>query len=157
MMNRKWLLGWGVVASLGVALAAQDDAPLKSNDVPEDALMRAKLASTQDVVEGLVQKDFQQISTAAAGLLSMCRGEEWETHPDPTYQAYRDQLQRQSKKLLDQAGVRNLDGATYAYLGVLSTCVDCHSHCRDVLRIAADEPDLIPIPTTSDSNGAVTR
>ncbi len=156
-MKMRWWLSCGAVAGLGVALVAQDAAPPTSREVPEDALMRAKLASTQDVVEGLVQKDFQQISTAAAGLLSMCRGEEWESHPDPTYQAYRDQLQRQSKKLLDQAGVRNLDGATYAYLGVLSTCVDCHSHCRDVLRIAADEPELIPIPTAVDSKGAVTR
>ena len=85
---------------------------------------------------------------------------DWEANQDPTYADYREQLRRQSKKLIDQAGTRNLEGATYAYLGVLSTCVDCHSHCRDVLKIASDIPQLraIPIPTTASSDDeAVTR
>lgn len=156
-MTMRWILGWGAVAGLGVALLAQDAAPVKPREIPEDALMRAKLAATQDVVEGLVQKDFRQINDAATQLLVMCQGDAWDSHPDTTYQAYRDQLQRQSKKLLDQAGVRNLEGSTYAYLGVLSTCVDCHTHCRDVLKIASEEPELIPIPTAVDSDRAVTR
>lgn len=156
-MTRQGMLGCGLIAGLGVALVAQESAPVRTREIPAVDLMQAKLASTQDVVEGLVQKDFRRINNAASQLVAMCQGEGWDTHPDVTYQAYRDQLQRQSRKLLDQAGSRNLEGATYAYLGVLSTCVDCHTHCRDVLKIAAHDPDLIPIPTAADSSGAVTR
>jgi len=156
-MKLQSVLCYIAIAGVGVALWANDVPRKAPPEKSEDALMRAKLVSTQTIVEGLVKKNFRQVNDAASELLSMCAGEEWESNADETYQAYRNQLKRQSKKLIDQAGVRNLEGATYAYLGVLSTCVDCHSHCRDVLMIAADEPNLVPIPTAVDQDGAVTR
>ena len=147
-MNRNTLLGCGILALVGVAFATADS---KSSSEPQDALMRAKLASTQSVVEGLVEKDFRMINDAGVELLKMCNSGEWRANQDQTYADYREQLRRQSRKLIDQAGVRNLEGATYAYMGVLSTCVDCHSHCRDVLKIATDTPRLraVPIPTVA--------
>ncbi len=153
-MQRNALVGFGLLAIVGVAFAAADPSSKSPNSVPQDALMRAKLASTQSVVEGLVEKDFRVINDAGVELLKMCNSTDWEANQDQTYADYREQLRRQSRKLIDQAGVRNLEGATYAYLGVLSTCVDCHSHCRDVLKIAADTPRLraVPIPTTAVDN-----
>lgn len=159
-MQRNTLFGIGLLATVGVAFAAGEPKGTPVSVEPQDALMRAKLASTQAVVEGLVEKDFAMINKAGVELLKMCNSGDWEANQDPTYADYREQLRRQSKKLIDQAGTRNLEGATYAYLGVLSTCVDCHSHCRDVLKIASDIPQLraIPIPTTASSDDeAVTR
>jgi hypothetical protein len=157
-MRRNWIGGLGVFATLGVALlAAEGEAP-RRDVTPQDALMRAKLASTQAVVEGLVEKDFRMINNAGVELLKMCNSGDWEANQDEVYSQYREQLRRQSRKLIDQAGVRNLEGSTYAYLGVLSTCVDCHTHCRDVLMIATDAPRLVPIPTTAvDNADSVTR
>ncbi|MFO1005136.1 MAG: hypothetical protein U0929_04185 [Planctomycetaceae bacterium] len=153
-MQRNALLGFGLLATVGVAFAAGDPKSSPASAEPQDALMRAKLASTQAVVEGLVEKDFAMINKAGVELLKMCNSGEWEANQDATYADYREQLRRQSRKLIDQAGTRNLEGATYAYMGVLSTCVDCHSHCRDVLKIASDMPQLraVPIPTTVSSN-----
>jgi hypothetical protein len=153
-MRRNWIWGLGLFATVGVALlAAEGDAPQK-DVTPQDALMRAKLASTQAVVEGLVEKDFRMINDAGVELLKMCNSGDWEANQDELYSEYREQLRRQSKKLINQAGVRNLEGATYAYMGVLSTCVDCHTHCRDVLMIATDAPRLqaVPIPTAAVDN-----
>jgi hypothetical protein len=159
-MQRQALFGIGILATLGMALFAAEAQPSKETPALENSLMRAKLVSTQSVVEGLVEKDFRMINAAAVELLKTCESDDWESNTDSLYADYREQLRRQSKKLIDQAGMRNLEGATYAYMGVLSTCVDCHSHCRDVLMIATEKPRLrvVPIPTTAvDSNGAVIR
>ena len=154
IMQRNVLLGVGLLATVGVAFAMGDSKPSSSGAEPQDAIMRDKLASTQSVVEGLVEKDFAMINKAGVELLKMCNSGEWEANQDATYADYREQLRRQSRKLIEQAGLRNLEGATYAYLGVLSTCVDCHTHCRDVLKIANDTPRLraVPIPTTASDN-----
>ena len=159
-MPRKTWFGLGMLATVSMALLAADSKPPEQPPAVHNTLMRAKLASTQSVVEGLVEKDFRMINAAAVELLRTCDSDDWESNTDSLYADYREQLRRQSRKLIHQAGMRNLEGATYAYLGVLSTCVDCHSHCRDVLMIATDKPRLrvVPIPTTAvDSNGAVTR
>ena len=149
------IMAWVTVGGLGITLAAGNPRP--DQEAVENELMRAKLANTYLIVRGLVQKDFRLIQDTASELLKTSESHEWDSHEHETYQAYREQLKRQSRKLLEQAGVRNLEGSTYAYLGVLSTCVDCHSHCRDVLMIATAEPVLNPIPTAVDAQDTVTR
>lgn len=135
-------LGWSLVHG-------ESKAPAKSQPAPESALMRAKVASSHKIMEGLVSKDFLEIRSGAEELKRICRATEWEANSDPVYAHYRSELIRQANKLIDGADQSNLDATMFAYINTLTTCVNCHDHCRDVLQIATVKPraKIIPIPT----------
>jgi hypothetical protein len=139
------------VCGFGWSLVGGESKPAaKSYHPAENALMRAKVASTHKIMEGLVAKDFHEIRTGAEELKQICRGTEWEAHADPHYAFHRAELVRQANKLIMAADQANLDAATFGYFSALTTCVNCHEHCRDVLKIAnVKRPSkIIPIPTT---------
>lgn len=133
---------------LTVLLAA--DKPKPEKLTAEDILMRAKLASSQKVMEGLVEKNFAHIQKGGEELVKVGEADEWGAHEDPSYEHFRREFRRQARKLATFGEQQNLEAATYAYLALVTTCVECHSHCRDVLRIATEPPNLkaVPIPTT---------
>ncbi len=116
-------------------------------------LMLAKLASTQRVVAGLVSKNFSEIKRGAQDMQRICDAAQWELHPDPVYGHHRTELRRQSMKLAELAETQNLDGAAFAYMQTMSTCISCHEHCRDVLRIAELPKSMnrvVPIPASEE-------
>ncbi len=142
-------LGWSLVQ-------AESKAPAKSPPVPESALMRAKVASSHKIMEGLVARDFTEIRSGAEELIRICRATEWEAHSDPVYGHYRAELIRQANKLVAGADQSNSDAATFAYVNTLTTCINCHDHCRDVLKIANVKrtAKVIPIPTLDGEDAA---
>jgi hypothetical protein len=157
-MMRNCLLLFVVVAlSVGVMLRAADPSGDGVKEGPTPAVMRAKLAGVQVIVEGLVQKDLDAVATAGDELFRLCEGKGWHTHTDSRYEAYRVELARESARLAELARMKNLEGATYAYVTLISTCVDCHAHCRDVLQIAKEMPVLRSVPGPMDvENSAAT-
>ncbi|QDT52612.1 hypothetical protein Pan44_06240 [Caulifigura coniformis] len=144
---RPFLLAVALSAlGFGVYLAA-GEAPLKSAPRDQTAIMmQAKLKGLHAMAEGLVRKDFSGIEQAGEALAALCAGDDWQHHGDPVYEDYRDQLRRSALKVMELARAQNLEGATYGYMGLMSSCVDCHTHCRDVLKIAETAPVLRPIP-----------
>lgn len=138
------------VIGLGWSLGRGETSSAKPQHPPESALMRAKVASSNKIMEGLVAKDFNEIHTGANELKRICRATEWEAHADPVYAHHRAELIRQTNKLIDAAEQSNLDSATFAFFNTLTTCINCHDHCRDVLKIAnvRRAAKIIPIPTT---------
>ena len=152
-MMRRAGMGFLVVAAcgLGYSLAGGETKPAeKLRRPPEAALMRAKVASTQKIMEGLVAKDFAEIHSGAEELKRICRATEWEAHADPQYAFHRAELCRQADKLMFAADQSNLEAAAFNYLNALTNCINCHDHCRDVLKIATIKrpTKVIPIPTT---------
>jgi hypothetical protein len=115
--------------------------------------MQAKLKAIHDIAEGLVCKNFESIERSGVTLSALSAGTVWENHGDSVYGDYRQQLHRESNKISELARLRNLEGATYGYMKLISTCVECHSHCRDVLRIAEIEPVLRPVPAPVEGGG----
>jgi hypothetical protein len=108
--------------------------------------MRAKLASSQKVVEGLMVQDLALVRTGALELKKICEATEWHAKEDQVYAHYRAELQRTAKKLAKLAQNDDLDGATYTYMHSVTTCMSCHAYCRDVLHVARNEPNLQPTP-----------
>jgi len=51
---------------------------------------------------------------------------------------------RPSKKLGVLAKEQNLDGAAYAFMTTLTTCINCHQYSRDVLRTAESRSGELP-------------
>lgn len=143
-----------IVALCGLALTAllAAEKPKLAKPPAEDILMRAKLASSQKILEGLVEKNFAHIQKGGEELVKVGEAAAWVVREDQAYDHFRKEFRRQSLKLASFGEQQNLEGATYAYLALVTTCVECHSHCRDVLRIAAEPLNLkaVPIPTTED-------
>src|SRR5262245_32686422 len=156
----KWGLV-GIVVTLSAALAirawgqAAPAAPLH-NTHELSGLMRAKLASSQKVVEGLMAADFELIHKGALDMSKICDATNWHASDDQVYAHYRAELKRTAKKLMLQVEDKNLDAASYTYMHSLTTCISCHEYSRDVLHIASRNADLkvVPIPTTEEGESS---
>lgn len=144
----------GILGVLGTALAmlAWGQEPFAPSRTPDElaGLMRAKLSSSQKVVEGLMAKDFDLIRKGSEEMSKVCDATQWHATEDQVYAHYRSELKRTAKKMILLAEEKNLEGSNYTYMHSLTTCISCHEYCRDVLHIAAKDPDLkvVPIPTT---------
>ncbi len=159
MVSRVWISVL-VLASIGLgwSIVQGDSESPRRDDEQQAALMRAKLASTHRIVEGLVTKDFDDISRGAEELMKICKATEWRTHSDEVYAHHRKELMRQAEKMTRAAAKENLDGAAYSYIHALTTCIGCHDYCRDVLKIADNDSPMkvVPIPTTFDEESSPT-
>jgi hypothetical protein len=147
-MNSKAVGFVACVICVGVAyLVSQAQAPESHASDTEAALMRAKLASSQKIVEGLMTQDLALVQAGASELEKICAATEWHAKEDQVYAHYRAELQRTAKKLAKLAQDNDLDGATYTYMHSVTTCMSCHSYCRNVLHVARTEPTLQPTPS----------
>lgn len=155
--GRRW--AWilcGVLVAAGAAYASgQRPAPVEEQTRQRAALMLAKLASSQRVVDGLVTKDFDEIGRGASELIRICDATEWAARSNQVYAHHRTELRRQAQKLAKMATEKNLDGAAFTYMHTLTTCISCHEFCRDVLRIAEDSRPrnkIVPIPVNEEES-----
>jgi hypothetical protein len=149
----------GVLSTLSAALAMiawGQQVPLQPLHHPDElgGLMRAKLASSQKVVEGLMAADFDLIRKGGEELSRICDATQWRSRDDQLYGQYRSEMRRSAQKLIQMAAEKNLSGSAYTYMHSLNTCINCHEHCRDVLHVATKGPDfkVVPIPATEQEN-----
>ena len=97
-------------------------------------MMQAKLAETQDVLDGLLNHDFGTIKTSAeslAKLAEMAPFRRDEMAEDRVYEHFRTEFVRLANQLDTMAEQRNLQGAAYVHQNLTGTCIACHSHLRD--------------------------
>ena len=156
-MNTRWMLVFlasTLIVISGVRIIANDRfAVAPRTDEPVAGLMLAKLANSQRMLTGLVSKDFAEIKRGAEGMLKICDASQWESNADSTYGQYRTELRRQALRLTQLADEQNLEGAAFHYMQSVATCINCHQHCRDVLRIASIptlQNRVISIPTSQE-------
>lgn len=163
-MSKLKILGAMGILSTALAVLAWAQAPIAparpvSPTHSEDelsALMRAKLASSQKIVEGLMSKDFDLIGKGALELTKVCDASQWHASDDQVYAHYRSELRRTAKKLILLSEEKNLDGAAYTYMNSITTCINCHDYCRDVLHVADKKSahKVVPIPVTDEDMDA---
>lgn len=148
MKKRLWMAGITLVTGLAIApfltkAADPPTAPIKETQV----LMRAKLSSSQNVLEGLLSEDFRLIGHAAKQMKQISEAAEWPRARDAVYEHYATEFRRQCSKLEHLASQRNHEGVSFTYLQMTTTCIDCHNYIREGWRMA-DAPDggvqLIP-------------
>jgi hypothetical protein len=138
-----------IVGVLGIAAAMLAREPVsdgQAHAVAHPALMRAKLASSQKIVEGMMAQDFKLIAAGADELVKITDATEWQAEEDQLYAHYRADLRRTALKLSRRAEDENLEAVAYAYTHLLATCLHCHDHCRNVLHVAHDQPRLEAVP-----------
>ena len=119
----------GMVAGL-MAFAAC----LPAADVIPDRVavfMRAKLAHSQNVLEGLATEDFDLIERGAQELSLASQDSNWQVLQTEDYVRQSAEFRRACDSLRDAAQRKNLDGATVAWMDVTLKCVQCHKYVRD--------------------------
>lgn len=97
--------------------------------------MRAKLASSKLVLEGLVIEDFSKIKAGADEMNRLSRVEHWPSSDDEVYQFFSKTFREQCKKLSRFSDAKNLEAAHYTYVSMTTTCVECHNYVRGNFKI----------------------
>jgi hypothetical protein len=98
--------------------------------------MRAKLAHSQNVLEGLAVEDYDLIDKGAQELSLASEDASWQVLQTEDYARQSADFRRSCDSLRKAAKSRNLDGAALAWMEVTMKCVQCHKYVRDV----RDEP-----------------
>ncbi len=110
-------------------LAMAADGPPKPDKVA--VFMRAKLAHSQNVLEGLATEDFDLIERGAQELALASLDSNWQVLQTEDYVRQSAEFRRSCGTLRDAAKAKNLDGAALAWMDVTLKCVQCHKYVRD--------------------------
>ena len=100
--------------------------------------MRAKLVSSQRVMEGLVTENSALIRRGALEMKNMSEHAEWPRSRDEVYEHYSESFRRQCNKLADLAKKQDQVAAHFTFLNITTTCIDCHNYVRGSFRVARD-------------------
>ena len=100
--------------------------------------MRAKLVSSQSVLDGLVTEDLGLIRRGAAHMKQMSQALQWPQADDKVYQHYGSEFRRQCDRMIKLAEANDLEGAHHVYLQMTTTCINCHNYVRGAFRIERD-------------------
>jgi cytochrome c556 len=119
------------VVMIAAAPAAQE-ATVQPDKVA--AFMRAKLAHSQNVLEGLAVEDFDLIDRGANDLALASQASSWQVLQTADYARHSDEFRRSCNALRAAAKARNLDGAALAWMEVTMKCIQCHKYVRDTER-----------------------
>ena len=130
-------IGGGLLAAivaLSLATLGQSEPPNNVRD-----FMRAKLANSQKVLEGLATEDFDMIAKNAQAMSLLSQATNWQVLQTQEYLQQSQDFRRTADALTEAARKKNLDGAALAYVELTMKCVNCHKYVRGV-RMADLEP-----------------
>jgi hypothetical protein len=120
---------------IGLGLAPVDTLVVPINEA-EGTLMKSKMVASQTVLEGLVRRDFDAIAKGARDMKRISEAAEWPRLRDNVYEHFGKVFRRQCNQLEQLAMDGNQEGVTFVYLSMTHTCIDCHDHVRDSVRVA---------------------
>lgn len=93
--------------------------------------MRAKLAHSSAVLEGLAVEDYEMMAKAAQDLALASQASSWQVLQTEEYARQSGDFRRSCLTLRDAAKAKNLDAAALAWVDVTLKCVQCHRYVRD--------------------------
>lgn len=137
-MKTKIILG----AMLGAVLMAGLAATVAPNDpkLTTREVMKAKLESSQKVLEGIATENFVTISANAQKLVVLSQATGWQARQTPEYKQYTAEFRRHAEALQKAARAENVDAASVAWFQLTISCVNCHRHIRGVRTVSAEPP-----------------
>jgi cytochrome c556 len=126
----------GLLLVAAVVMIAAAPAAQETTVQPDKvaAFMRAKLAHSQNVLEGLAVEDFDLIDRGANDLALASQASSWQVLQTADYARHSDEFRRSCNALRAAAKARNLDGAALAWMEVTMKCIQCHKYVRDTER-----------------------
>jgi cytochrome c556 len=133
----KRFIGITVVLMASLLLATTNG---EQNEKPVTSFMQAKLAKSQNILEGLAIENYDQIAKNAQALTLLSEETGWNVIQTAEYVHQSDLFRRNTKALTAAARSHNLDGATLAFVRVTMNCVECHKHVRSVRHARLEAP-----------------
>jgi hypothetical protein len=94
--------------------------------------MQKKLEYSENILAGLVKKDYEQVSKNARSMNALGQVEKWARGNIPQYRAQLHVFQDANEQLIRMSDQQNLDGAALAYVQLSLSCVNCHKVVRDI-------------------------
>ena len=95
--------------------------------------MRAKLAASGEVLEGLCTHDYDLIAKGAKRLHTMSRAEKWRVSNDAMYRQHSVEFRSGVDRLLEAARKKQLDAAALAWTKTTLNCIECHRWVKAML------------------------
>lgn len=142
-MKTKAVLGAVVAAVLisgFAATIAPNDPKLTTREV-----MKAKLESSQKVLEGIATENFVTITANAQKLVALSQAAGWQARQTPEYKQYTTEFRRHAEALQKAARDQNVDAASVAWFQMTISCVNCHRHIRGVRSVSTEPPGFAEV------------
>ena len=96
--------------------------------------MEGKLLISQEILRGVVLRDFKLIEHGGVGMNVLTLAEQWRMNDSPTYVRMSDDLRRISKQLAKAARDKDINAATIAYQRMTLNCIECHEALIDGVK-----------------------
>lgn len=123
---------------LPVAVAQEKKPEANNNLPPLTVFMRAKLAASEQVLDGIVNEDFDKISKGTLRLQVISAAEKWKVRDDQNYTDHSADFRRILSRLKADAQKKNLEGAALSYVEMTMSCIKCH---KDLRKAASPVPE----------------
>ncbi len=94
--------------------------------------MKKKLEYAEKILEGLTEADFESISKNAKMMQQLNKIEEFVRGRDESYEFHLKAFHYANRELIRQSAEEDIDGAALAYTQLTLSCVNCHTHLRDL-------------------------
>lgn len=92
--------------------------------------MREKLELSQRLLEGITMEDYDLVIAKGTKLSTMVEAADWRVFENPDYELHSKNFKRQVDALVQAAKKKNLDSATFAYVRMTMSCIDCHKFVK---------------------------
>ncbi len=97
---------------------------------PLKPFMQMKLEPAKQILEGIVNEDFDMIDRSAQRISALTFDENWMTLQTASYRQHSQDFQRSVAAIAEAARNKNLDAATLGYMQMTLYCVQCHRSLR---------------------------
>lgn len=116
-----------VFAALMVTFGA---ASMRESLRPRDEFMAQKKVYTQEVLDGLMNEQFDAIIEAGEKMKLMRSDKRWDRYATEDYARFSHNFQKAAQVLTDAARQKNLDACMASYIDCLQSCYSCHKYVR---------------------------
>jgi hypothetical protein len=129
---RRQLFGMSIV--LALALTGHDSSAQSPN---LRSVMRGKLTSTQQLLEGVVTANFTIVDQSADRLAQISYTEvaSWQSNAQPEYLKQASAFVKAVQGIRKASADRNSGAVTDEYMNLVNSCVSCHSYVRRIKPI----------------------
>lgn len=103
---------------------------MSANQPDIQNVMKAKLAHTQSILEGLALEDFDRIKRGAQNLGVLSRADAWNIHKSIEYVKFSKDFQAVADSMVANANAKKLEAVALDYVQLTMLCVKCHTHTR---------------------------
>ena len=108
-------------------------------------IMKAKLHSSQKVLEGVAVEDFDSIARHSQQLSLLSLDASWQVLQTEEYAQHSMTFRRQAHAIRDAAKKKNIDGAALAYVQLTLSCVECHKYVRSTRAAGVPAAEDAPV------------